>query len=91
MMGSERVVGTLSSGADGNAAEVSGIVPQSLVELFRLLDERSEAGSGEEGETETWKVRVSYLQVILVCVVVESQLYENVAGEGSLTNQNFLS
>ena len=59
MMGSERVVGTRA----GDAAEVSGIVPQSLVELFRLLDERAEAGSGNEDETETWNVRVGYLQV----------------------------
>lgn len=62
MMGSERVVGTRA----GDTAEVSGIVPQSLVELFRLLDERAEAGGGEEDETESWKVRVGYLQVIFV-------------------------
>ncbi|CAM9177760.1 unnamed protein product [Scytosiphon promiscuus] len=60
MMGSERVVGTRDE--DGTA-EVSGIVPQSLVELFRLLDERAEAGSGREDETESWSVRVGYLQV----------------------------
>lgn len=57
-MGSERVVGVRSGGD-----EVSGIVPQSLVELFRLLEERVEAGSGREDETETWGVRVGYLQV----------------------------
>lgn len=69
MMGSERVVGTHAA----DAAEVSGIVPQSLVELFRLLDERAEAGSGDEDEAETWKVRVGYLQVLIVfssCVLV---------------------
>lgn len=60
MMGSERVVGTRD---EDDAAEVSGIVPQSLVELFRLLDERVEAWSGIDDETETWNVRVGYLQV----------------------------
>ncbi len=60
MMGSERVVGAR---ADGDNTEVSGIVPQSLVELFRLLEERAEAGSGQEDEMETWSVRVGYLQV----------------------------
>ncbi|CAM9958759.1 unnamed protein product, partial [Laminaria digitata] len=60
MMGSERVVGV--RGGSGHE-EVSGIVPQSLVELFRLLNERMEAGSGREDETETWAVRVGYLQV----------------------------
>ncbi|CAM9396718.1 unnamed protein product, partial [Hapterophycus canaliculatus] len=60
MMGSERVVGTRDE--DGTA-EVSGIVPQSLVELFRLLDERAETESGQDDETETWNVRVGYLQV----------------------------
>lgn len=65
MMGSERVVGARS---DGTCEEVSGIVPQSLVELFRLVEGRVEAGSGEENETETWAVRVGYLQVcIYVC------------------------
>lgn len=64
MMGSERVVGARSSSADDDEpAEVSGIVPQSLVELFRLLEERAEAGSGQEDDTETWSVRVGYLQV----------------------------
>lgn len=52
--------------AGGGPDEVSGIVPQSLVELFRLLGERMEAGSGREDETETWAVRVGYLQVCLV-------------------------
>ena len=68
MMGSERVVGTRA----GDAAEVSGIVPQSLVELFRLLGERAEAGSGGDDETETWGVRVGYLQagVGLLCLCV---------------------
>lgn len=69
MMGSERVVGTRA----GDPAEVSGIVPQSLVELFRLLDERAEAGSGggdDDDETETWKVRVGYLQVYIVSAAV---------------------
>lgn len=60
MMGSERVVGVCS---EGGSREISGIVPQSLVQLFQLLDERVEAGSGREGETETWSVRVGYLQV----------------------------
>lgn len=61
MMGSERVVGARTGDA---TQEVSGIVPQSLVELFRLLDERTEASSGgDEDETETWNVRVGYLQV----------------------------
>ncbi|CAN0579540.1 unnamed protein product, partial [Ectocarpus sp. 12 AP-2014] len=40
-----------------------GIVPQSLVELFRLLAARAEVGSGQEDEAETWSVRVGYLQV----------------------------
>lgn len=62
-MGSERVVGVR---AGGDPSEVSGIVPQSLVELFRLLKERMEAGSGEEDGTEAWAVRVGYLQVCLV-------------------------
>lgn len=63
MMGSERVVGVR---ADGGNAEVTGIVPQSLVELFRLLEERAEAGSGQEDGTEAWAVRVGYLQVCTV-------------------------
>ncbi|CAN0446663.1 unnamed protein product, partial [Ectocarpus sp. 8 AP-2014] len=42
---------------------VSGIVPQSLVELFRLLAARAEVGSGQEDEAEAWSVRVGYLQV----------------------------
>lgn len=50
-------------GVRAGGDEVSGIVPQSLVELFRLLEERVEAGSGREDETETWAVRVGYLQV----------------------------
>ena len=57
-MGSER------ARREGDPEEVSGIVPQSLVELFRLLEERGEAGGGrEKGEAETWSVRVGYLQV----------------------------
>lgn len=60
MMGSVRVVGAR---ADNGSMEVSGIVPQSLVELFRLLEERVEAGSGEGDGVETWAVRVGYLQV----------------------------
>lgn len=60
MMGSERVVGAR---ANNGSMEVSGIVPQSLVELFRLLEERVEAGSGEGDGVETWAVRVGYLQV----------------------------
>lgn len=62
MMGSERVVGVR---AGGSPEEVSGIVPQSLVELFRLLNERVEAGSVREDDTETWAIRVGYLQVCL--------------------------
>lgn len=60
MMGSERVVGARS---EGGSEEVSGIVPQSLVELFHQLEERVVAGSGDEDETESWAVRVGYLQV----------------------------
>ncbi|CAM9706724.1 unnamed protein product [Ectocarpus sp. 4 AP-2014] len=60
MMGSERVVGVR---AGDEPTEVSGIVPQSLVELFRLLAARAEVGSGQEDEAETWSVRVGYLQV----------------------------
>lgn len=56
MMGSER------ARRDGDPEEVSGIVPQSLVELFQLLEERKEAGGKEEGD-ETWCVRAGYLQV----------------------------
>lgn len=65
MMGSERVVGTRS---DDGAGEVSGIVPQSLVELFGLLEERmgEAAGSEQGGSVETWSVRVGYLQVSLL-------------------------
>lgn len=67
MMGSERVVGTRV--AEDGSEEVSGIVPQSLVELFRLIAERMEdqAGCGKEQEMgdgeEVWTVRVGYLQV----------------------------
>ncbi|CAM9642672.1 unnamed protein product [Ectocarpus sp. 8 AP-2014] len=60
MMGSERVFGVR---AGDEPTEVSGIVPQSLVELFRLLAARAEVGSGQEDEAETWSVRVGYLQV----------------------------
>lgn len=67
MMGSERVVGAR---ADNGSMEVSGIVPQSLVELFRLLDERMEMGSGEDNGVETWTVRVGYLQVRYDCMYV---------------------
>lgn len=62
MMGSERVVGAR---AESGSEEVSGIVPQSLVELFRLIHERMEDGGGEqevEEGVETWAVRVGYLQ-----------------------------
>lgn len=59
-MGSERVVGVRAS---DEPTQVSGIVPQSLVELFRLLAARAEVGSGQEDEAETWSVRVGYLQV----------------------------
>lgn len=75
MMGSERVVGTRS--ADEGSDRVSGIVPQSLVELFRLIEERlddrdgCEGGGGQEnggGASEAWTVRVGYLQVFCCCV-----------------------
>lgn len=55
--------------AEDGSEEVSGIVPQSLVELFRLIAERMEdqAGCGKEQEMgdgeEVWTVRVGYLQV----------------------------
>lgn len=66
-MGSERVVGTRV--AQDGSEEVSGIVPQSLVGLFRLIEERIEdqarCGGEQEmgGGEEAWTVRVGYLQV----------------------------
>lgn len=67
MMGSERVVGGCG---DGSPGEVSGIVPQSLVELFGLLEGRAGARQSDSTEPlETWNVRVGYLQVtILSCL-----------------------
>lgn len=62
MMGSERVVGTkreeLASG--GSTEEVSGIVPQSLVDVFKGIERKYKAAKGREEE---WKVKVGYLEV----------------------------
>lgn len=69
MMGSERVVGAIS---DGDAAEASGIIAQSVVELFSLLkvreDARSKADDTGACDTEAWNVRVRYFEVRLSAV-----------------------
>lgn len=94
MMGSERVVGTRT---EGDSEEVSGIVPQSLVELFRLLEERMEDGCGPEegGGVEAWGVRVGYLQVgpvmpyyimsVLCCAVLYCAMLSVLHGVTAIT------
>ncbi|CAM9100804.1 unnamed protein product [Chrysoparadoxa australica] len=58
MMGSTRIIGTKLDGSDAN--EVSGIVPQSLVDVFRGIAQRRERAYEQ---TETWTVKVGYLEV----------------------------
>ncbi|CAN0252188.1 unnamed protein product, partial [Discosporangium mesarthrocarpum] len=72
MMGSERVMGSTNEEAGGGPVEVTGIVPQSLVDVFREIERQKEqrdctagAGAGGVGGAldEEWTVRVGYLEV----------------------------
>ncbi|KAG5177422.1 kinesin motor domain-containing protein [Tribonema minus] len=53
--------GSGGGGGGDEAAAASGIMPQSLVDVFRGVEARRRAGSGARAET--WSVRVSYLEV----------------------------
>ncbi len=62
MMGSERHGEALGQ---GEAAAVSGIIPQALVDIFGGIRQRraAEAGCPPEAPQSHWRVCVSYLEV----------------------------